>query len=232
MMSYIRKILIIIIILIGNLTIVNNRVDALLNNIIEGNTADKYFVSQDIIEKKYIENMNIGGNSVIKWSIRNVILHMQTINNEDLIPVKCESNLLKGKNIVKTISIMFYYKIVPDGIILYGKQISGTKEIELFNGFILKNPINIGKSWSTPIGEFNIEGTNETVKVPAGTFTHCVKTHHVGQDMQSQSQNTYELTVWYAPNIGAIKAIEKWSLSNGETTIKVRELLSIKTNKY
>lgn len=75
-----------------------------------------------------------------------------------------------------------------------------------------------GTSWdiTTKLGDdevkltLTIEGTNDLVTVPAGTFKNCVKIRHVGNNASSEKKEP-ELSIlayeWYAPKVGWVKSL-------------------------
>ena len=50
-----------------------------------------------------------------------------------------------------------------------------------------------------------IEGTSDSVTVPAGTYKECLKIRHVGSN-QNKSL-TLEAYEWYAPEVGLVKSL-------------------------
>lgn len=63
--------------------------------------------------------------------------------------------------------------------------------------------------------EYVIEETNETVQLPLGTFTNCIRVHGKGGTSKNvgfyvgQTDIGVENTAWYAPGVGLVKALRK-----------------------
>lgn len=82
---------------------------------------------------------------------------------------------------------------------------------------------------------YRIDGVDETVVVPAGRFEHCLRVHAEGE--ASREVGLYigamdvrvEVTRWYAPGVGLIKAVRRESTSEptlpfGEYTLALTRL--------
>lgn len=76
----------------------------------------------------------------------------------------------------------------------------------------IKVPVNL---------EYTIQAANDSVKVPAGRFTNCLRIRAEGVKRQYDAGNyvgrtdiTVEQTDWYAPGIGLVKSVRKESTSN------------------
>jgi len=67
-----------------------------------------------------------------------------------------------------------------------------------------------------------VEGNDETVQVPAGMFTHCLK---IGTVRKIDGKTVYEETAWYAPEVGEVKAVAAYPL---EHTQIIHQLESVK----
>jgi len=105
---------------------------------------------------------------------------------------------------------------------------------------LIKFPLKVGASWtdeaetqilkrtylsgygavSKPIAAagpmvFTIESLDDTVRVPAGRFRHCLRIHGVGSaklvwgEPYGMIDVTLETTRWYAPGIGLVKRVRK-----------------------
>jgi hypothetical protein len=83
--------------------------------------------------------------------------------------------------------------------------------------------------------DYRIEADEETVIVPAGRFEHCLRVHAVGE--ASREVGLYigameirvEVTRWYAPGVGLIKAVRRETTSEptlpyGEYTLVLKRL--------
>ncbi len=85
------------------------------------------------------------------------------------------------------------------------------------NSFKVKISIEMGKSTMNQSGTMKISSkiaAEETVKVPAGTFTALKVTQTIAQDMlmniggkSTPVKNTITTTSWYAKNVGLIKSV-------------------------
>lgn len=100
--------------------------------------------------------------------------------------------------------------------------------------YLFKYPLAAGARWRTPgrtvlltqrflsskalpitIGidlDYTVEGLDETVRVPAGRFAHCLKLVATGETTVGAADNQRTLVVrvdlaeWYAPGVGLIKS--------------------------
>jgi hypothetical protein len=85
------------------------------------------------------------------------------------------------------------------------------------NSFKVKISVAMGQQTMTQSGMMKISSkiaAEETVKVPAGTFTALKVTQTIAQDMQmtiagksTPVKNTISTTTWYAKNVGVVKSI-------------------------
>jgi hypothetical protein len=87
---------------------------------------------------------------------------------------------------------------------------------------ILKFPFETGATWpGRPFGGGNTETIapqgDETVQVPAGTF----KAMRVDHQIRYSNGATDTLSYWYAPGRGVVKMIERSTLFQGETPIRL-----------
>jgi hypothetical protein len=117
-----------------------------------------------------------------------------------------------------------------NGICEYASQERGAPEPEIKPNpsYILRNPVKAGTTWQeqtrTHILQENvpftltstIEGTDETITVPAGTFKSCVKVKGSGNAQKKlgilgDAQITVEQYTWFAPGVGMIKFMQKES---------------------
>jgi hypothetical protein len=85
------------------------------------------------------------------------------------------------------------------------------------NSFKVKISVSMGAQAMTQSGTMNISSKivgQETIKVPAGTFSALKVTQTIQQDMQmsvggksTPMKNTITTTTWYAKNVGVVKSI-------------------------
>lgn len=59
----------------------------------------------------------------------------------------------------------------------------------------------VGDTWSYPDGLMVMESRNDTIAVPAGTFTNCLRIHYYFNGADNDWDE------WYAPEIGPVKRI-------------------------
>ena len=107
-----------------------------------------------------------------------------------------------------------------NGVYLFGEQASENAEPTILRAraYYLPQAITEGTSWdiTTKLGDdevkltLTIEGINDVVTVPAGTFKNCVKIKHVGSNVPGEKKEA-EFSVlayeWYAPNVGWVKSL-------------------------
>ncbi len=85
------------------------------------------------------------------------------------------------------------------------------------NKFKVKISVNMGAKAMTESGTITIDSkinSEETIKVPAGTFTALKVTQTINQDMQmnlggksTPMKNTITATSWYVKNVGLVKSV-------------------------
>jgi hypothetical protein len=85
------------------------------------------------------------------------------------------------------------------------------------NAFKVKISISLGARDMVQSGKMTIDSKiekEETIKVPAGTFTALKVTQNIKQDMtmdiggkSTPIKNTFTTTSWYAKNVGLIKSM-------------------------
>jgi hypothetical protein len=95
--------------------------------------------------------------------------------------------------------------------------------------YILKFPLTKGASWEQPVKGLiiknTIEGRNETVQVPAGTFRHCLLVKKLYFHKKDPKSPVQEGLFWFAPEVGNVKVVIKNSPENKEI---IQELVSFK----
>jgi hypothetical protein len=100
------------------------------------------------------------------------------------------------------------------GVYRYAEQTSETAPPDMVTPIEchLKFPIAPGNTWDMVTKVANntltvsqtIESVSEEVKVPAGTFTDCLKIKQVGENKAGTDIMGYE---WYAPKVGIVKSM-------------------------
>lgn len=140
-----------------------------------------------------------------------------------------------------------YYEEADDGIALAASQDADQKDIEpIAPRYVIKYPIEEGTAWKMPgetqilqrsfLGtfgtvskpirvqgdmEFKIQGLNDMVRVPAGTFHHCLRVQGSGKANLQWGEPfgtvviTVKTTEWYAPSVGLVKRIREESTGPG-----------------
>jgi len=113
------------------------------------------------------------------------------------------------------------------GIFILGSQGPKAAEPQILDpvAYLLKKPYEQGTKWqyqssgvaaletdTPPTLEATIESTDETVTVPAGTFSHCIKVVGRGEKRSgymNRSTVAVEETSWFCPKIGLVRSIGK-----------------------
>lgn len=131
---------------------------------------------------------------------------------------------------------ILYYAEDATGLRAVGFQLPGEEAtIAAPDQYLLKYPLQTGAHWRTsgrtvlltqrflyskalPITieidlDYSIEKVDETVRVPAGLFTNCLKVVAAGRTSVTTADNQQTLEVgvdiveWYAPGVGLIKSM-------------------------
>lgn len=75
--------------------------------------------------------------------------------------------------------------------------------------FFLKAPLTAGASWQNEDGRYAITAVDETVTVPAGTFTHCVEV------TRWSTNGKVTVITLYAPGVGMVQREESFPVIGG-----------------
>jgi hypothetical protein len=114
-----------------------------------------------------------------------------------------------------------YYLVARDdyGVYRYGEQKSKDAAPEVITPkvYYLKEPVDRGTTWDivTHMGDrqikvnLTVEGINEVITVPGGTYKNCVKIKHEGEGQPGKDQAGFGVTAyeWYAPGTGLVKSM-------------------------
>ena len=155
----------------------------------------------------------------------------------------------------------YYYAAQDDGVLLVADRAVGEEARPAQpDQFVLKYPLDPGTSWSVesqtyllrrqifsptavimvpiraPISmTYTIEGKDDVVRVPAGTFRNCLRIHGTATAMRDLGERIGEAEVnvdvieWFAPGVGFIKMVRKEetrpeSHAGGSMTIELQSL--------
>jgi hypothetical protein len=120
-------------------------------------------------------------------------------------------------------------------ILAYQRPDSATPEIVTPIAYLLRHPYKQGTTWQrqssflgssgrdVPILQTTIEGTDETITVPAGTFSDCLKVVARGDQRggsMGQSTTKIEASSWYCPRVGLVKSLSK--IGGGGFSLQLR----------
>jgi len=75
--------------------------------------------------------------------------------------------------------------------------------------FLLKAPLAVGTAWKNEDGRYEITAVDETVTVPAGTFTHCIEI------VNKSVSGKVTVVSLYAPGVGVIRRDETFPRPEG-----------------
>lgn len=104
--------------------------------------------------------------------------------------------------------------------------------------YLIRYPLQIGTRWTQPSLEFDllndnrklpvdlkadIAATQETVIVPAGSFSGCLKINLEGKTFDQQFH--IQKNLWYAPGVGLIKSIQREERTGGSARFSLVMLL-------
>jgi hypothetical protein len=155
----------------------------------------------------------------------------------------------------------YYYAAQDEGVLLVADRAVG-EEVKPAqpDQFVLKYPLDPGTSWSVesrtyllrrqifsptavimvPIRApmpitYTIEGKDDVVRVPAGTFRNCLRIHGTATAMRDlgerigEAEVKVDVTEWFAPGVGFIKMVRKEdthpeSPAAGSMTIELQSL--------
>lgn len=118
-----------------------------------------------------------------------------------------------------------------DGFYVFGRQDGPDKQPIIYTEkfYILKSPLTKGTSWKQDLEglviQNTIEGTDATVQVPAGAFNGCLLLKKQYFQKTDPKKAVQESLLWFAPDVGTIKAVMKNPQQNEEI---LQELVSFK----
>ncbi len=125
------------------------------------------------------------------------------VNGEEVTPRKAES---PG-------GMTFLVAAREDGVCLVGGQPANQDEPTLLDepDYFIKEPIEVGATWTYEGITMTIEATGVSVTVPAGAFDGCLKIKRAGT-IEGQYMGPRATVIesegyeWYAPGVGLIKS--------------------------
>jgi len=134
-------------------------------------------------------------------------------------------------------SLVWYLAKDGRGIFEYAQQQADGGIAPVGNdtpNYVLRVPVADGTTWSSTWQSTRdgrrvsfptvkaIAATDETVMVPAGTFSGCVRVKITGKGQANLASGPATIEVrgdeWYAPEIGFIKGIFRETVNSGEAT--------------
>jgi hypothetical protein len=143
---------------------------------------------------------------VDKRILRTLVLSKIKIGNRDVIPVKITNEGLTYKDKIRW-TFIDYLLLSPDRLLIVATKYSQEIEMHQRDDLLLKAPLAKGATWVTGVYEKIVETRNDTIQVPAGVFTNCLKIKTI---RKIDGQMVYEKTAWYASEVGEIKNIVKY----------------------
>lgn len=99
-----------------------------------------------------------------------------------------------------------FFVSTADGIRRLDRQTASFETMGAEPRFFLKAPLTVGATWKNADGKYAVTAIDETVTVPAGTFTNCVEVTH-----WSASGIVTTITL-YAPGVGMVQRDETFSV--------------------
>jgi len=173
----------------------------------------------------------LGGGKTVETTVTN--LAPRELKGKKVIPQNIEAaGQIQFSFIVQEVS----------GIYEFATQSPGDVEPKINQPpvYLIKHPIEVGKGWENKekhplmgdllllsgqdpfiVVKYLIEGIDETVTVPAGTFNGCLKIKSVGSRKGEFAIEQYH---WYAPGVGLVKYILK---ANGAAALTL-DLVALK----
>src|SRR5207245_5034093 len=75
--------------------------------------------------------------------------------------------------------------------------------------FFLKGPLRVGTTWEDEDGTYEITALDQSVTVPAGTFTHCLEVTN------RRKGGKATVVTLYAPGVGVVRREEVFPIIEG-----------------
>ncbi len=114
-----------------------------------------------------------------------------------------------------------------DGVSSLSREAGDHNTQDTASQFFLKSPLTPGATWKNGGGRYAITAIDETVTVPAGTFTNCVEV------TRWSTAGTATVISLYAPGIGMVQREERFQIIGGiggfDTPQQGRTVLRLKT---
>ena len=157
---------------------------------------------------------------------------------------------------------LLFYRETDEGVLYTGKMFKTGMDVSVENeaSFVFHYPLEQGNEWEELTTtkllkktgppqktvfiitanisvKVTVAAVDDTVKVPAGTFTHCIRIEKKGSDFVNAG-NYIGLTVvrvketsWYAPGVGLVKSMreektDKKALDKGTQIIELEAFSS------
>jgi len=184
-----------------------------------------------VARHEYIEK---GVNKVNNFTKRN-------LKGQDVIPQKIETLFIFRHQTPKMITSYEFIMQDSSGIYSYAHQNDTDYEPTIYQNrrCILKYPIKIGTKWLTKADctdgneitlESLIESINDTITVPSGNFSNCIKIKSKGFKKIDQGLLLVTNYEWLAPNVGTVKSISNEQVTKkGETVFEGEIICSLST---
>jgi len=167
---------------------------------------ETFFPLQEGRSWEYESEKIVDGKVVAKMKINDTVMRKTEIGGEKVIPIRSEETRSSGRKVTK----IYYFDTDSEGVYLLGKQVLGKEKEPTIWGnqlYRIKRPIKPGFSWGIEGKDGLIESIDETVKVLAGVFHKCIKVVY----------HNFHSILWYAPEIGKVKAIYHYPNNNMST---------------
>lgn len=114
-----------------------------------------------------------------------------------------------------------------DGVSSLSRTAEDHQTQETASQFFLKSPLTPGATWKNGTGRYAITAIDETVMVPAGTFTNCVEV------TRWSTAGTATVISLYAPGVGMVQREERFQIIGGiggfDAPQQGRTMLRLKT---
>jgi hypothetical protein len=171
-------------------------------------------------EKEYQVTVKEHNEEVERRVMRTRVLPAAKIGGKDVIPVKIRVVTITKGTI--TWSFIEHLQLSSDRLEMVAVKYPHDAEVNIKSDVRLKAPLDEGAVWKSGHYEKMVEGQNDKVTVPAGTFSNCLR---IKTTRRIDGELVYDETAWHAPGLGQIKSMASYPLEHSQF---ITQLMKVK----
>jgi hypothetical protein len=172
-------------------------------------------------EKVFQVTVKEAGEEVERRQLHTRVLAATRMNDQDVVPVRITSKVVNPKSLI-TWTFIEYLRVSSDRVEMVAAKYQDDAEIHQKSDVRLKAPLDVGSTWRSGQYDKLVEGQNDKVEVPAGTFSPCLR---IRTTRRIAGELVYEETAWHAPGLGQVKSVSAYPLEHSQILF---QLLKVK----